>query len=405
MEWLDYAISAEAAALVFPKVFFPFSGALSFALAIASFGIVYVTRPLGSLVFGWVGDTVGRRRALILSLTAASLGFLLIGLLPPYGVLGLFSVILLFILRGIMGLGIGGSNGTVIAIEHLHGSSRRGLLASVVWATGTLGFVVGALVFIIALVLLPETYFIEYGWRIIFVAMSIFLLGATLWVVLEVGESPLFAPDRAGIISIISRIIGEYGIELLYLSLIQVLPIAFVSLIAFPYAIILAQEVGVSPVIALFAVAVGFGSASISGPVGGLLADRVGRKAVSYIGLLGGVLAVSLFFPLVVTGNAPLIFLGALLLGLTGGMAGAATALINLELFKSSLRYTGSAFTYNLAILEVGLLTTFVEPLIVDEVGVVDAYPYVAGITAVLGLIGASCLVRLRETRNRVLTS
>ena len=192
IEWYDFLIYATGAALVFNKAFFPTFDPLAGTLAaLGSYAVGFLARPLGGALFGHFGDRLGRKSMLVLTLFIMGLSTFTIGLLPTYERIGVLAPMLLFLLRIIQGIGLGGEWGgaSLMVLEHAP-ADRRGFYTSFVQIGFPIGLVLATLVF--ALVAkLPDADFAAYGWRIPFLA-SIVLLAVGTFVRWRVPETPVF---------------------------------------------------------------------------------------------------------------------------------------------------------------------------------------------------------------------
>lgn len=194
IEWYDFFLYGTAAALVFPKVFFA-ADLPPLVAQMASFGtfaVGFVARPFGAVVFGHVGDKIGRKRALVTALLVMGAGTVMIGLLPSFSTAGYVAPLLLTILRFVQGLALGGQwAGGVLLVTENAPSNRRGYYGSFAQAGVPAGLILANLVFLtVNSVLAPET-FLAWGWRVPFIA-SIALVLVALYVQLKFEETPEF---------------------------------------------------------------------------------------------------------------------------------------------------------------------------------------------------------------------
>lgn len=169
LEWYDFFIYGTAAALVFGELFFPKSDpAVGTLLAFATFGVGFVARPFGGLVFGHLGDRIGRKPVLVITLMLVGAGTFLIGLLPTYATAGLWAPVLLVALRLVQGFGAGAEYGgaVIMAVEHAP-PGRRGLFGSVAPLGVTVGILLANGVFAL-FAALPREDFLAWGWRVPF---------------------------------------------------------------------------------------------------------------------------------------------------------------------------------------------------------------------------------------------
>ena len=192
LEWYDFFIYGTAAALVFNVLFFPQSDPVVGTLtAFATFGVGFVFRPLGGIVFGHIGDRIGRRETLILTTLIMGVSTGVIGLLPTYETIGAAAPVLLVLLRILQGLGAGAEFGgaSTLLAEHAP-PERRGYYTSYAQTGVQVGLVLGTVSFLLV-ALLPQEDSLSWGWRVPFL-LSFLLIAVSLYVCLRVEESPTF---------------------------------------------------------------------------------------------------------------------------------------------------------------------------------------------------------------------
>jgi MFS transporter, MHS family, shikimate and dehydroshikimate transport protein len=373
LEWYDYFIYGTAAALIFGELFFPKLDPTSATLAaFASFGVGFVARPFGGLVFGHFGDRLGRKPILVATLLLVGGGTALIGLLPTYDQIGGWAPVLLVILRLVQGFGAGAEYGgaVIFAVEHAP-PSRRGRYGSFAPMGVSAGLLLAMAVFAIVSTL-DKTSFVVWGWRIPFL-LSFALVGLGIFIRARVFETPVFrdmiatqavatAPVAEAIrqhprsfIVVIGARLGENGLGYLY----PVFGLNYLTTtLAVPRSLALTGMV-LATLVEIVAIAV-FSA----------LSDRVGRRPV-YLGaaLFSAAMAFP-FFWLVDTRSTPLIFLAlALAIGIgTGGMFGPQAAYFA-ELFGPRLRYSGFAFARELGSILAGGPAPFVSAWLVSWMG------------------------------------
>lgn len=369
LEWYDYFIYGTAAALVFGELFFPKLDPTSATLAaFASFGVGFVARPFGGLVFGHYGDRLGRKPILVATLLLVGGGTALIGVLPTYNQIGVWAPVLLVLLRLVQGFGAGAEYGgaVIFAVEHAP-PGRRGRYGSFAPIGVTAGNLLALAVFAIVSTL-DKASFVAWGWRIPFL-LSFALVALGLFIRASVFETPVFrdavakgAPAKTPVVDAIRRYprsfivvigarLGENGLGYLY----PVFGLNYLTAtLHLPRSLALGGMV-VATVTEMASIA--FFSA---------LSDRIGRRPV-YLGaaLFSAALAFP-FFWLVDTRSTPLIFLAlALAIGIgVGGMFGPQAAYFA-ELFGPRLRYSGFAFARELGSILAGGPAPFLSALLV----------------------------------------
>ena len=197
MEWYDFFIFGTASALVFGPLFFPSHDPLTGVMAsFATFGVGFLARPLGGVVFGHLGDRVGRKATLVATLVIIGIGTFLIGVLPTYASAGVTAPILLVILRLLQGFGLGGEYGgaALLTIEHAP-QGRRGFWGSLPQAAASAGILLATGVFSLV-ELLPHDALMSWGWRIPFL-LSAVMLAVGLYIRLNTTETPDFERAKA----------------------------------------------------------------------------------------------------------------------------------------------------------------------------------------------------------------
>src|ERR1700712_5365580 len=193
LEWYDFFLYGSAAALIFNKLFFPsFDPRIGTLLAVATYAVGFVARPIGGVVFGHFGDRAGRKKVLVITLVTMGAATFAIGLLPTYGTIGVWAPILLVALRFIQGIGLGGEWGGAVLMGLESGDDRRrgfqaswpqvGVPAGNLLAAGVLGLLSW---------LLPAGAFESWGWRVPFLLSGVLVL-VGLWIRTTITESPLF---------------------------------------------------------------------------------------------------------------------------------------------------------------------------------------------------------------------
>lgn len=190
IEWYDYYIFATAAALVFGQLFFPSEDRLLSTLAaFGTFAVGFFARPLGGLVFGHVGDRIGRKKSLIVTLLMMGVVTVLIGVLPTYSQAGVWAPILLILLRVVQGIAVGGEWGGAVLMAGEHApAGRRTFFASFAQWGSPAGLILSIIAFR-SVTSLPEEDLLDWGWRLPFLASAL-LLVVGLAIRLGVDESP-----------------------------------------------------------------------------------------------------------------------------------------------------------------------------------------------------------------------
>ena len=191
-EWYDFYLYGLLATIISAQFFSGVNETTGFIFALAAFAAGFAVRPFGALVFGRIGDLVGRKNTFLVTMGLMGLSTFVVGLLPSYASIGVAAPILLVLMRLVQGLALGGEYGGAATYVAEHAPNhRRGLYTSFIQTTATLGLFAALLVVIGTRMLIGEEAFAAWGWRIPFL-VSIILLGVSLWIRLQLNESPVF---------------------------------------------------------------------------------------------------------------------------------------------------------------------------------------------------------------------
>lgn len=386
IEFYDYTIYATAAALVFPTVFFPGLGdAAGIVASYATLAAAFLARPFGGILFGHLGDRIGRKKTLIATLLLMGIATGCIGLLPTAAQIGWVAPVALVTMRVLQGVSAGGewAGANLFAAEHAP-AEKRGFWASfpqlsifsLSLASGT---------FLIADVTLSEEAFMAWGWRIPFLA-SFALIVVGLWVRSTVDETPIFAtsmaddkvvklPLWAALTSAPWRIVIAGGAGLTVFAYFY-LAITFLSTYA-------KTSLGLSNESVLMTGFLGGFLMTAAVLVGGAISDRVGRSAViGWVSVAGAVWALILFPVADLLGPAGFPAVMCISLGLAGMSYGPLGAFIS-ELFRPEYRYTATGLSYNIAAIIGGGLTPIATSGLNERFGSSAVGAYVALLCAV----------------------
>ena len=404
MEWYDFYIFGTAAALVFGHLFFPSASPTAGLLAsFATFAVGFISRPIGAVIFGHVGDRIGRKYALLATATLMGLGTFAIGILPTYQTAGVWAPTILVILRLLQGLGIGGEWGgaALVALEHAP-AGKRGLIGSIPQMGTPAGLLLATGMFAIVNAL-PGDSLLAWGWRVPFLLSLVFLVVA-LYIRFKLEESPVFAKAAAArrpaesipLIELFRRhprnIVLATGARLAdaaTFNVINVFGIAYAS-----------GTLGVSKGIMLTGFVIAAGVEFFTVPLIGALSDRVGRRPVYMTGVLFCGLFIYAYFPLLQTGSLVLAWL-AIVLALAVGtsLMYAIQSSFFGELFGTRVRYTGISIGYQLSALLAGAPTPLIATGLVAWAG--GAWWPVAVYLSAVCAVSFVCVWLAAETHRR----
>jgi len=191
-EWYDFYLYGSLATYISAHFFSNVNETTAFIFALAAFAAGFAVRPFGALVFGRIGDIVGRKNTFLVTMAIMGLSTFVVGLLPGYEQIGVAAPILLVLMRLLQGLALGGEYGGAATYVAEHApNDKRGLYTSWIQTTATLGLFLSLIVIMATRTLIPAEHFAEWGWRLPFLA-SIILLGVSLWIRMQLNESPVF---------------------------------------------------------------------------------------------------------------------------------------------------------------------------------------------------------------------
>lgn len=403
IEWYDFFIYATAAALVFPKLFFPEATPIvGVLLSFSTFWAGFVARPIGGLVFGHVGDRFGRKPALVICLAMMAAATFLIGLLPTAGSIGVGAPLLLVLLRFLQGIAVGGQwGGVVLLLTESAGENRRGFAGTFGQAGVPIGVFLGNVAFILASATMPAEAFASWGWRVPFLASAL-LFPVVLFIQLKVEDSPVFremqqrratapavahAPLREALRTHRKPILLGAGLmfasnAIFYVSIAGVLSYATTTLGLSRDSVLvvslLSSLVGI-PVI-LYA---------------GHLSDRMGRRPLIIAGAVGLIVWAFPYFLLVDTASLLLLFVATAIGGVASSLVYGPIAAYLAELFEPHVRYSGASLAYQLA----SILVSGGTPVIMTALlGWTATSMSVSAFLCLMGVVTLYSVLKLPET-------
>jgi MFS family permease len=359
IEWYDFYIFGSLASILAVKFFEKGHPVAAFLSTVAIFSVGFLIRPLGAFVFGWLGDKVGRKYTFIVTLTGMGLATALIGFVPTYQAIGLAAAFILFALRLIQGLCLGGEYGGAITYvaEHIE-DEHRGYYTGWLQTSPTLGIVVSLGVIIGIRTYLGEAAFNDWGWRLPFI-ISLLLVAIAIWIRLSLGETPIFQDMKAR-----GRTTTNPWREAFLSSNFKYVAIASVVVLGQGcvwysgqfWALFFLQKVkNVDVLSSSYIIAVALLIATPTLIFWGWLSDKIGRKPI----ILGGMLLASItYYPLYAalgnyadpkvginyTMSILIVVILVNYVGMTYGPIGAFLA----EFFPSRIRYTSVSVPYHI---------------------------------------------------------
>jgi MFS transporter, MHS family, shikimate and dehydroshikimate transport protein len=399
IEWYDFFLYGTVSGLIFNKLFFPtFDPRIGTLLTYTTFAVGFLARPVGGVIFGHLGDRIGRKRMLVLTLLIMGIGTFLIGCLPTYSQIGMAAPILLLAVRLVQGIGIGGEWGgaVLMAAEHSPGG-RRGFYASWPQIGVPAGLALGTGTFFL-LSKLGEAALLGYAWRIAFLA-SIVLVMVGIYIRLKIVESPAFEYVRES--GRVARVpfkelmrhslgnvmlgMGARYIEGVAFNIYGVFMISYLTAnLKYSRTSVLAAVTAAAVVLAVFV------------PFFGRLSDRYGRRRVFALGTVASGVLVYPAFALMSHGTVWAWIAIIIPFGITYAVLYGPEAALFCELFEPRVRYSGISFVYQFS----GIFASGLTPIIATALLIANhGAPWLmAGYLVIVSLISLASVLAIRKT-------
>lgn len=388
IEFYDFTLYGLSA-VVLSQLFFPGTSALAGLLAtFATFGVAFLVRPLGGMFFGALGDKIGRRKVLFITLISIGAATALIGLLPTYATIGAAAPALLVLCRMVQGFSAGGESVGAPAFVFEHAPvDRRGFWLTITLAATALPSVFGGTLILVLSSSMSSEAFMSWGWRVPFLlALPMAFFG--LWIRAKTEESDAFkkvlAKESSKEFSPIREAFAENKVRMLQVIFVMGLTaMGFYFLSG--YFVSYVQVTGnLSREHSLIANGTAMLLYALLLPVGGLIGDRVGRKPM----LIAGAAALALLsipcFMLVTSGSLTLAIMGQLLFVIPMCIYGGGCYTFFVEIFTTKTRFTSAAISYNVGYAIFGGSAPFVGTFLVSQTGVSAAPGYYMAAAAVI---------------------
>jgi MFS family permease len=400
IEFYDFFVYGTAAALVLGPLFFPgFSPIAGTLAAFATYAVGFVARPLGSVVFGHLGDRRGRRPVLVISLLLTGISTVLVGLLPTYDRIGLAAPILLVVLRFCQGFGVGGEWGGAVLLAAEHAPpGKRALWASFPQIGPAVGFLLANSIMLVLSGTLTDGQFRSWGWRVPFLFAGV-LVAVGMLLRASVEETPQFremvAADEISNSPFLDVVRGHWRLILLCAGAMTSGYVGFYLTTTWSLHYGTTRlHVGRTTMLACIMVAVVVKGACT--PVFALLGDRYGRKPLCIVGCSAMGLWAFPMLGLLATGEPVWITLACVGTLTTFILAFSVVGAYLSELFEPRIRCTGASTAYNLG----GVLGGALTPIVATELARGDGKPWgVAAYLAGAALLSVACFAALPETR------
>ena len=386
IEYFDFYIFGTAAVLVFPKLFFSASDpSMAILQSLATFGLAFVARPVGSALFGHFGDRIGRKATLVASLLTMGLSTIFIGLLPSYASIGMAAPVLLAVFRFGQGLGLGGEwGGAILLATENAPANKRAWYGSFPQLGGPIGFFLSGSVFLTLTTQMPEADFLEWGWRIPFVSSALLVL-VGLYVRLNISETPEFqkvmalkARVNVPIVTVVTQHtrsmllgmgsgLGQF--VLFYLMTVFTLSWATSSLGYKRQDFLVLQLIAV----VFFALFI---------PIAAKISDKFGRTTALTWGAVGIVVLGLFLGPMLQAGSFTTVLalsIGMALMGMCFGPLGFLMA----ELFPTEVRYTGASLSFNLSAIAGASFAPYIATWLATNHGLQYVGYYMSGMACI----------------------
>lgn len=373
LEWYDFAVYSAASALVFPQVFFPSADPLTGTLlAFSTYAVGYLARPIGGFVFGRLGDLLGRKQLLVITLLLIGVTTFAIGLVPGHSAIGVLAPIILVALRFAQGVAVGGEWGGAVLLSSEYGDPRRrGFWASAAQIGPPAGNLLanGALALLTSV--LSKSQFDSWGWRLAFLASAL-LVGFGLWIRLRLEDTPIFkamqeSGERAQ--APIRDVLRTQPRELTAAILSRVAPDVVYSLFTVFTITYCTRHLHFARGTVLIAILIGSAFQLVTIPLAGAISDRVNRRLLYALATIGALAWTVAFFPLA-AGGSRLLLIGGITVGLGfhSFMYGPQAAFIT-EQFTVHLRSTGCSLAYTIAGVFGGALAPLIFTTLLSRFG------------------------------------
>jgi MFS family permease len=404
VEWYEFFLYATAASLVFGAVFFPNAGSQldGIIAAFLTYAVGFIARPLGGIVFGQIGDRLGRKHTLQVTIILIGVATFLIGCLPGFDTIGYWAPALLVALRFIQGFALGGEwGGAVLLVAEQSPNSSRAFWSSWPQAAVPVGNLLATLVLLVLSTVLPDDQFLGWGWRIAFWLSALIVL-VGYYIRTHVNEAPIFLEAKALVESEKAASYGVFEVVKRYpKGVLKAMGLRFAENILYYIIVsfsivylVTVHEYDTSSLLLALLIAHAVHFAVI--PQVGRLADRVGRKPVYFAGAVLGATWAFFAFPLFDTLN-PVLIVVAITIGLCfHALMYAGQPAIMAEMFPTRMRYSGVSLGYQVTSIVAGSLAPIIASALLQRF---DSWVPVALYIVLACAITAVTVLTLKETR------
>ncbi|TDM11959.1 MFS transporter [Macrococcus lamae] len=372
IEWFDFFLYASVASIIFNTQFFVNDNpAVSTMIAYFGLALSFFIRPFGGIIFAHIGDKVGRKKTLVLTLTLMGIATVVIGLLPNYAQIGIWAPLLLLLCRLVQGLGIGGEwGGALLLATEYAPPEKRGFFGSVPQMGVTIGMVLGSLSFYLMTTLLSEEQFASFGWRLPFIFSGI-LVAFGLWIRKGLDETPEFKKTlESGKVPRVPLVdtFKYHWKEVLITTgakFIETAPFYIFGTFVVSYATNVLKVPFDSVMLIVMTAAI---LTTLLIPFYGALSDKVGRKKLYMLGAFGMIIYAFPYFMLINQGGVlPLLIATIIGLSIIWSPITAVLGTMFSEVFSKEVRYTGVTLGYQLGAALAGGTAPLIATYLMDR--------------------------------------
>ncbi len=397
LEYYDFAIYSVASASCSPKIFFPGNDEfVALLLSFSAFAVGYLARPIGGVIFGRLGDKIGRKYVLVFTLVLIGVATVLIGALPDYSVIGVAAPTILVLLRLAQGIGVGGEWGggaVLLSSEFGDPPNKRGFWSSAAQIGPPAGNLMANGVLAILAASLSEEAFLSWGgWRVAFLASALLVVFGLI-IRLKLEETPVFKAIQPTEIvpRLPSRKSSPPSKALVAAALSRVCPDILYALFTVFVAVYATKELGMTTGNVLSAILIGSAFQLFLIPAAGALTDRFNRRWVYGIAAAATAAYIPLFFLMIQGKSVAMLTIGTVIgLALHAFMYGPQAAFIT-EQFPARLRYAGSSLAYTLAGVIGGAVAPIIFTALYGAAGggwyLIAVYILVAAVVTIVGML------------------
>lgn len=352
LEWYDFAVYSAASALVLGQLFFPAEDPYTATIAaFSTYAVGYISRPIGGIFFGRLGDKVGRKKVLVYTLLLIGIATFLIGVLPTYHDVGILAPILLVTLRFAQGIGVGGEWGGAVLLSSEFGDPhKRGFWASAAQVGPPAGNLIANGMLALLTAMLTTEQFLSWGWRVAFL-VSLILVFFGLWIRLKLEDTPIFqalqeSGDRSE--KPVTEVLTTQRRQLFSTVLSRLGPDVFYALYTVFILTYGVQKLELERSTVLSAVLIGSATQLITIPLAGWLSDKINRRLLYAIGAVSAAAWAYVMFAIMDPSNFDTIALTMIVAGTCHSFMFGPQAAFVIEQFEPRLRYTGSSLAYTI---------------------------------------------------------